>query len=96
MKELTKAEVERLSILSEEAAEVVQRVSKIFRFGISNTKPGTNPPQTNKQLLEEELGHLSLAIATCIASGDVSNDSIKSSYEAKIEDRKQYLKHQGG
>ena len=43
-----------MAILSEECAEVIQAVSKCFRFGID----AVHNNQTNKQRLEEELGDL--------------------------------------
>lgn len=47
---------EILLILQEECAEVTQAVSKCFRFGPDQVKPGKN--QTNIQMLQEELGDL--------------------------------------
>lgn len=47
---------EILLILQEECAEVIQAVSKCFRFGPDQVKPGKN--QTNIQMLQEELGDL--------------------------------------
>lgn len=49
-------ENEVMDILQEEAAEVIQAVSKIRRFGMDNSKSGTG--QTNLEHLEEELGDM--------------------------------------
>lgn len=49
-------ENEVMDILQEEAAEVIQAVSKIRRFGPDNHKHGEN--QTNLEHLEEELGDM--------------------------------------
>ena len=49
-------ETEILSIAQEECAEVIQAISKCFRFGLDNVKPGK--PKTNREHLEEELGDL--------------------------------------
>jgi NTP pyrophosphatase (non-canonical NTP hydrolase) len=40
----------------EECAEVIQAISKIFRFGLQQTYPNTG--ETNKEHLEEEIGQL--------------------------------------
>jgi NTP pyrophosphatase (non-canonical NTP hydrolase) len=47
---------EVLLILQEECAEVIQAVSKCFRFGPDQMKPGKN--RTNLSMLEEEIGDL--------------------------------------
>ncbi len=43
-------------ITQEECAEVIQAISKVFRFGLYQTHPETNI--TNKLQLETELGQL--------------------------------------
>lgn len=55
---MTKQEKELLLILQEECAEVIQAVSKIFRFGLDTEWNG----ETNRQHLEEELGDLKCMI----------------------------------
>jgi NTP pyrophosphatase (non-canonical NTP hydrolase) len=45
---------ETLRILQEECAEVVQAISKIFRFGLD----GVYNDRTNRQRLTEEIGDL--------------------------------------
>jgi NTP pyrophosphatase (non-canonical NTP hydrolase) len=45
---------ETLRILQEECAEVVQAISKIFRFGLD----GVYNDRTNRQRLSEEIGDL--------------------------------------
>ena len=47
---------EGLLILQEECAEVTQAVSKCFRFGPDQMKPGKE--RTNINMLEEEIGDL--------------------------------------
>lgn len=63
---------EPLLILAEEAAEVVQAVSKCIRFGISGVKPGTT--QTNGSHLQQELGDL-LAMIDILVSQGIINDT---------------------
>ena len=53
MNEQTK---EILLILQEECAEVTQAISKCFRFGPDQMKPGKD--RTNVNMLEEEIGDL--------------------------------------
>jgi NTP pyrophosphatase (non-canonical NTP hydrolase) len=47
---------EVLLILQEECAEVTQAISKCFRFGPDQMKPGKD--RTNINMLEEEIGDL--------------------------------------
>jgi NTP pyrophosphatase (non-canonical NTP hydrolase) len=60
---------EALSILQEECAEVVQAVSKIFRFGYDDEYDGA----TNRQRLEEEIGDL-LAMVDILVENSVISD----------------------
>lgn len=55
--ELTPAEAERLAMLSEECAEVIQAVSKILRHGYESVNPlepekGTNREQLGRELID--------------------------------------------
>jgi NTP pyrophosphatase (non-canonical NTP hydrolase) len=54
---ITTEESEICNILLEEASEVVQAVSKVFRFGWDSCHPD-KPNFTNKEHLTEELGDL--------------------------------------
>jgi NTP pyrophosphatase (non-canonical NTP hydrolase) len=47
---------EVMLILQEECAEVTQAISKCFRFGPDQMKPGKD--RTNVNMLEEEIGDL--------------------------------------
>lgn len=49
---------EPLHILQEEAAEVIQAISKIYRFGWDSSNPFVNPEKTNKMHLVEEIGDI--------------------------------------
>ena len=51
---MTDKERELLLILQEECAEVIQAISKIFRFGIDTEWNG----ESNRNSLEEEIGDL--------------------------------------
>ena len=100
---LTAAEAERLAILAEECAEVIQAVGKILRHGYHSFNPdllteamddaGELPP-TNKMNLETELGDVVFCINMLKDSGDVSRGKIETRAEVKAEKIKEYLHHQ--
>jgi NTP pyrophosphatase (non-canonical NTP hydrolase) len=79
---------EVMDILQEEAAEVIQAVSKIRRFGMDNGKAGTD--QTNKQHLEEELGDMLAMIDILMLNDVVSWSNLQRAKRAKIEKLKKW------
>lgn len=78
----TKCE-EILRITQEECAEVIQSISKIFRFGVNNNKPGLQ--KTNKEHLEEELGDLLAMIELLTDNNIVSDSNMELAKQAKFE-----------
>jgi len=70
---ITPKEHEILSIAQEECAEVIQAISKIFRFGLDGLYEG----QTNRQRLESELGDLQCMITLLKECGIVDEHSIE-------------------
>lgn len=62
---------EILLILQEECAEVTQAISKCFRFGPDQIKPGK--VDTNIQMLQEELGDL-LAMIDLLVGKNIGVD----------------------
>lgn len=64
-------ELEILSILQEECAEVIQAASKIKRFGLTGRYPDDKSP-TNLQHLELELGDL-MALVEILAQKNIIN-----------------------
>ena len=74
---------EILLIMQEECAEVTQAISKCFRFGLDNHKPGK--PKTNREHLEEELGDLVAMITLLEMHGVVSQFNIEKAKLAKFE-----------
>ena len=74
---------EILLIMQEECAEVTQAISKCFRFGLDNHKPGK--PKTNREHLEEELGDLVAMITLLEMQGMVSQYNIEKAKLAKFE-----------
>jgi NTP pyrophosphatase (non-canonical NTP hydrolase) len=81
---------EVMSILQEECAEVTQAVSKCFRFGLDNYKPGK--PLTNREHLEVELGDVVAMVDLLVERGIVSAESIEKAKQAKFEKLKQWSK----
>jgi NTP pyrophosphatase (non-canonical NTP hydrolase) len=79
---------EVMDILQEEAAEVIQAVSKIRRFGIDNAKPGTN--YSNREHLEEEIGDLLAMIDILQINNIVSWGNLHTAKRAKIEKLKKW------
>lgn len=73
---------EMLTILAEECGEVVQRVTKILRFGMrSNPWNGKD----NVQQLETELGDIMAVIAALHALRVIDNDRVDELGMAKVE-----------
>lgn len=89
---LTPAEDERLSILAEEAAEVIQIICKIKRHGYESCKPGSTC--TNREYLAEELGHLDNILRMMLDSKDIDRRLIQLSSNTKNKSIKRYLHHQ--
>lgn len=74
---------ETLLILMEECSEVTQAVSKCFRFGLHNVKPGDG--RTNLEHLEEECGDLLCMIQLLDESGVLRIDAITAAKHAKLQ-----------
>jgi NTP pyrophosphatase (non-canonical NTP hydrolase) len=64
---ITDKNEEALRILQEECAEVIQAISKIFRFGADMSYP-TNDSPTNRNKLEEEIGDLLAMVEILVAA----------------------------
>lgn len=85
---MNKTENEILLITQEECAEVIQAISKCYRFGLDNFKPGK--PKTNREHLAEELGDLQAMINLCIVSDLVSKDDVDQASNNKISKLKEW------
>ena len=81
-------EHELLLITQEECAEVTQAISKCFRFGMDQIKPGKS--KTNREHLEEELGDLVAMIKLLSEFNIVKLDNIETASFNKIEKLKQW------
>ena len=80
---------ELLLILQEECAEVIQAISKCFRFGPDQIKPGKE--RTNISMLQEELGDL-LAMIDLLAKENigVTQMALMFAKDAKFQKLKQW------
>lgn len=77
---MNKKEKEILVITQEECAEVIQEISKCFRFGINSLhKSGIK----HKLVLEQEVGDLLCMIDLMILEGLVNNENINKAKELK-------------
>lgn len=81
-------ENEILLITQEECAEVTQAISKCYRFGLDNYKPGK--PKTNRQHLAEELGDLLAMVTLCHDFGIVDFYDVMVAKDAKLEKLRQW------
>jgi NTP pyrophosphatase (non-canonical NTP hydrolase) len=71
---------EIMLITQEECAEVVQAISKVFRFGFSSEHNGVK----NSEHLEEELGDLLCMIELMISNGLADEMSVYRAKNAKM------------
>jgi len=80
---------EILVIAQEECAEVIQEISKIFRFGIDNQhKDGV----THQEKLEQEVGDVLCMINLLTAHGLVRPDVVTEAVKNKDNKLKQWSK----
>lgn len=80
---------EILLILQEECAEVTQAISKCFRFGPDQMKPGKD--RTNISMVEEEIGDLlAMVELLCKQEVGVSTVGLISAKTKKMEKLKQW------
>jgi len=68
-------------ITQEECAEVIQAISKIFRFGATDAWPKDGP--NNQARLEEEVGDLLCMVDIMIEKGILSDSNVNASRHAK-------------
>lgn len=94
---LTPAEAERLSILAEECAEIVQIVCKIQRHGYESVNPLLADSPTNRDLLKRELADAIATVALMGAADDIESDMdwLAPRVLAKLERLRRYTHHQG-
>lgn len=90
---LSDAEEERLAILGEECAEIVQLVGKIIRHGYESFHPA-NPELTNRMLLAKEIGHFLANLDLMTSRSDVDKHLIETSSDLKKLTRSKYTHYQ--
>jgi len=88
--QLTPIQLERLTKLNEECAEVIQIISKIFLHGLNSSHPD-NPNVSNVALLEEECGDVLNAIRLLEEIGLVNRPRIDALADIKHEKINQWL-----
>ena len=92
---LTNAEMERLTILSEECSEVIQNVCKIKRFGYSAFDPRPGVDHTpNREKLEKEMGDLKCIINRMEVAFDISKERTDALALKKHEKMRPWLIYQ--
>ena len=93
---LTPAEAERLHLLIEECGEVIQAAAKTLRHGYESYDPtvAISCRETNRQMLEYELGHVYAAITRMTLNQDVDTVKINESREIKLQRGGRWMHHQ--
>jgi phosphoribosyl-ATP pyrophosphohydrolase len=92
--ELTKKQIEQLHCLQEEAAEVIQAVSKILRHGYESTSPFDQTKTTNRVNLERELGDLSYWINVLADNSEINLTNVSQAQMEKANSCRPYLHYQ--
>lgn len=91
---LTLAQTERLQMLAEEAAEVVQACTKILRHGYQSCHPD-NPAESNEEALIRELEELATIAYIMGDLDDIRDGAITLDQVFEIwEWKKRYTHHQ--
>ena len=89
MSKLNDKTTEAFVILQEECAEVIQEVSKCFRFGIDNlNKDGV----LHGSVLEMEVGDMLALVDILVAQGVLNQESLELAKQNKIEKLKKWSK----
>ena len=83
---MNERELEIMLILQEESAEVVQAVSKVFRFGWDTEWN----EQTNKEHLEEEIGDFLAMVQIMVDTGMIDTFKIDTAKRNKIAKLKKW------
>ena len=73
---------QNLTILSEECAEVIQVAAKVRRFGIDDYHP--KEQQTNRALLQQELGDILAMIDILKANGILTDIGLEDAKKRKL------------
>lgn len=76
-------EREILTVLIEEAAEVIQRATKMLRFGVAEIQPGQS--LTNRERLSLEIGDLLTMIDRAVALDLINPNFVQDGRQRKKE-----------
>lgn len=87
---LSPAQTERITVLAEEAAEIVQACTKILRHGFFSVHPAC-PDIDNRARLIQELGDLRAVLAIVMQAGDLTTTEYVQAACSKLERVQQYL-----
>lgn len=79
-------EKEILLISQEECAEVIQAISKVFRFGFTDVHNGVS----NQEHLDEEVGDLLCMIDLMLRYNMINEDAVLAAKDAKLEKLNQW------
>ena len=75
----------------EECAEVIQAISKVFRFGINRVHPDTGV--SNKRMLETEIGQLYFMLTMLVEQWGLDPNVIGEAYINKKETYQDWYKY---
>lgn len=92
--QLNEAEAERLALLAEECAEVIQVVGKILRHGYESEHPDEKDGRDNRALLEVEAGHVQAALQLMFEATDLDKKQVVIASKNKLTRVTGYLHHQ--
>lgn len=81
---------EALDLVQEECAEIIQLISKIRRFGLASTNPYESVPRTNRRLLNDEVGDLTVLLRYLQDRDIIDEVSIEDRVKWKTEKLKKY------
>ena len=90
---MTEAERERLAMLAEECAEVIQMVGKILRHGYDSYHPN-DPHETNRFRLQEELLDISAVLGKMNDRGDITFQATEKEVNERWKRKLRWTHHQ--
>lgn len=82
-------EREVLNCLIEEAAEVIQRATKMLRFGVHEVQPGQ--PLSNRQRLSLELGDMEAVLHLAAKANLIDRPGIDAARQRKHEKLRKFM-----
>lgn len=91
---LTPGQAERLAALAEEAGSVVHAIGKILKHGYESYDPTDKNSPSNRERLEQKLGHLDSVICLLAAAEDVDADKVFGYVKEKVASLEKYSHHQ--